>query len=183
MMTQPPHQSSAADNGQHHALETARRRLERLLADDELRFCSETASQIEQILAGIDEPRVAESSSTPGIAPGDIKIFAVHDSQEDDPDLNLIGFSFDPEPGNGEPQHRHALLNPLDPGASLHLYCFATAEQATAFVEGLHLFRNDHCGQITRTFAPGLTAVLVEFFDSPASQLTINTDHLHPTRE
>ena len=160
------------------ALKAAQRQLERMLDDDELRFCSETGATLEQIISNIHHALIHPLQPAPTINPSEIKIYAVHDATDPDHAVSLCGYSFSAVPGNAEPHHRHQPIDPLNPGASLHLYCFKTPEQASAFIGGLQLFRADACGQTMQTFAPDLTAVLVEFYDSAANHLIINTDHL-----
>lgn len=166
---------------QFTTLKAAQRQLQRMLDDDELRFCSETGAALEQIIANIDHALLHPLQAVPPANPAEITIYAVHDSTDPDPEASLCGYSFSAKPGNTEPHHRHEPIDPLNPGASLHLYCFTTPEQAMAFVGGLQLFRADICGQTMHSFAPDLTAVLVEFYDSAANHLIINTDHLIST--
>lgn len=160
------------------ALKAAQRQLERMLDDEELRFCSETGATLEQIISNIHHALIYLLQPAPTINPSEIKIYAVHDATDPDHAVSLYGYSFSAEPGNAEPHHRHQPIDPLNPGASLHLYCFKTPEQASAFIGGLQLSRADACGQTMQTFAPDLTAVLIEFYDSAANHLIINTDHL-----
>lgn len=90
----------------------------------------------------------------------------------------IAGYTLEPAPGNAEPQHRHVPIDPLNPGADLLLYCFITPTEASAFVKGLMLCNSDIFATVTKTFSPELTAVLLEYEDSTASTLTINTDYL-----
>jgi hypothetical protein len=110
--------------------------------------------------------------------PAAIEIFAVHDTSVHDGAPSIAGYSLDPLPGSADADRRHIPINKAAPGASLHLFCFASPAQALAFEEGLKLFRPYVCGAVQRTYGANLTAVLVEFYDSAAAHLVINTDHL-----
>lgn len=118
------------------------------------------------------ELRLPSRLRGPTPEPTDIVIYQI-----ETPD-GIAGYTLEPAPGNAEQEHRHVPIDPLNPGADLTLYAFDSHQQALAFVEGLMLCNSDNYGQVTKTFSPDLTAVLLENYDSTGKGLTIDTDYL-----
>ena len=84
-------------------------------------------------------------------------------------DGELVGFSFGAHPGSADENRVHKPLDRADPGAPLLLAAFSRPAEARAFVAGLQYGREDVCGCVVRYFAPDLTCVLAEFFDSDSA--------------
>lgn len=150
------------------------------IATDDGQFTLD-ADDISNLCEAINcSPEPQPAAQNPAIDPATIKIYAVYSPTSNNPDDTPIGYSLDDKPGSAEQQNRHAVIDPLNPGADLHLLCFPSSHHAAAFVEGLQFFRPDTCGTVTRTFSPGLTAVLAECYDSAEESLTIHTEHWSP---